>query len=185
MFGLAARWKRKAPDRLTSLARAIELLGERDQNLVDESARVDRLRARGAGELYLVCREFTDALNGKLSRPAVILDPAGYTEEHYRDGVRPFFQINLRGRLVQVEFEATEEMYSSEEFRKPYVLRGAVRSFNQDFLDQNNVDEKSIFYCPEKSMTAESGRWHFLDTRTYRTGELTGEFFITELQQLL
>jgi hypothetical protein len=170
---------------MAQLAREIELLSEHDRNLVEENARVERLRARGAAELYGVCRAFADSLNHKLSRPAVVLDPVAYTGDHYRDGVRPFFQINLRGRLVQVEFEATEELYGSEEFRKPHVLRGAVRSFNQDFLDHNNVDEKSIFYCADRKRAAESGQWHFFDSRTYRTGELTEDFFIGELRQLL
>lgn len=181
MFGLAARWKRNRPDRLTELARAIESLGERDRSLVDETAHVDRLRIKGATELYSICRAFIDALNSRLSRPSVILDPPDYSADHYNEGVPGLFQINLRGRLLQLKFEATEELYSRDDFRRPYVLYGAVRSFNQDLLDHGTVDEKAIFYCPE----GEDGRWYYFDARTYRTGELTQEFFITELQHLL
>ena len=181
MFGLAARWKRKRPDRLTRLARAIDLLGERDRNLVDESARVDRLRVQGATELHSICRAFIDALNGRLSKPSVILDPADYCAERYNEGAPGLFQINLRGRLLQIRFEATEDLYSREDFRRPYVLYGAVRSFNQDFLDHNIVDEKAIFYCFE----GERGRWYYFDTRTYRTGQLTQDFLVAELEQLL
>ena len=181
MFGSAARWKRTRPDRLTRLARAIDLLGERDQNLVDESARVDRLRIRGATELHAICRAFTEALNGRLSKPSVMLDPADYSAQRYSDTAPGLFQINLRGRLLQIRFQATEEPYSREDFRRPYVLHGAVRSFNQDFLDHNTVDEKAIFYCTEE----EDGRWYYFDTRTYRTGQLTQDFLVAELEQLL
>lgn len=157
------------------------MLGERDQNLMDESTRVDRHRIAGAVELHGLCREFTEALNAKLSSPAVVLDPPEYGAEQYNDGVPGLFQINLRGRLLQLEFEATEELYSKEEFRRPYVLFGTVRSFNQDFLVHNTVGEKSIFYCPEGA----GGRWYFFENRTYDTGEVNTDFFIGELQELL
>ncbi len=178
---MAERWKKNRTDRLTKLARAIELLGERDQNLLSESSRVDRLRIEGAVALHALCREFTEALNGKLTSPAVVLDPADYRAEHFNDGVPGLFQINLRGRLLQLEFEATEELYSKEEFRRPYVLFGTVRSFNQDFLTHNTVGEKSIFYCPEGA----GGKWYFFENRTYGSGEVNTDFFIGELQELL
>ena len=65
MFGLAAKWKRKRPDALTRLAQAIEILGDHDRNLVDESSRVDQLRIRGAAELHAICRSFIGALKVK------------------------------------------------------------------------------------------------------------------------
>jgi len=181
LFGLAAKWKRNRPDRLTQLAEEIERLGDLDQNLVDESSRVDRLRALGAAGLHAICKGFTDALNAKLSRPAVILDPSEFSPDRFSDAAPSLFQINLRGRLLQIEFEATEELQSREDFRRPYILFGAVRSFNQEFLDHNTVDEKSLYFCPE----GDSGTWFFFDTRTYRTGELTQEFLVSELRQLL
>jgi hypothetical protein len=178
---LAAKWKRNRPDRLDRLAQAIELLGDHDRNLVDESARAGRLRIRGATELHAICQAFIGALNEKLSKPAVLLDPSEYSEDRYRDGAPCLFQINLRGRLLQLEFEATGELYSREDFRRPYVLSGAVRSFNQELLDHNTIGEKAIFYCPEK----EDGYWYYFDSRTYRTGRLTQDFLIAELQKLL
>ncbi|MDQ1470087.1 MAG: hypothetical protein QOJ99_1567 [Bryobacterales bacterium] len=60
---------------MAQLALAIEALGEEEKRLVDESARVEQLRLSGAQELHTICRGFIDALNLKLSRPALMLDP--------------------------------------------------------------------------------------------------------------
>jgi hypothetical protein len=181
LFGLAARWKRNRPDRLGRLARAIEALGEEDRKLADESSRAEQLRVRGAVELYAICSGFIEALNRRLSKPALILDPVDYSAASYKDGVPGLFQINLRGRLLQLTFSATEQHLSREEFRRPYVLIGSIRSFNQDFLDHNTVDEKAIFYCPE----GEHGRWHYLDNRTCAAGLLSQDVLVTALKQLL
>jgi hypothetical protein len=181
LFGLAAKWKKSRPDRLGQLARAIEAISEQDRRQVDESVRVERLRVCGAEELHAICRGFAQALNERLPRPALLLDPGEFSADHYASGAPGLFQLNLRGRLLQIEFQPTEELSSSEDFRRPYVLYGTVRSFNQDFLDRHTVDERAIFYCLEGS----HGRWHYFDSRTYRTGPLTQEFFASELERLL
>jgi hypothetical protein len=178
---LDAKWKRKPPDRLSRLAKAIEAIGERDRMQVGESTRVDRLRAQGAVDLHEICRKFVDNINAKLSEPAVLLDPPVFSPEHYSDSGANLFQISLRGRLLQLEFEATEELYSRDDFRQPYVLRGAVRSFNQDLLDQHGVDEQMIFYCPQNGNAA----WYFLDGRTYRSGRVSEDYLISEMERLL
>jgi hypothetical protein len=180
LFGLAARWKRSRPDRLTRLARAIEEIGERDRKQIEESAHVELLRARGAAELHGICRAFVDKVNGRLSEQAIMLDPPSFSEEHFDDG-HNLFQINLRGRLLQIEFEATDELYESDDFKLPYVLRGSVRSFNQDLLQHNTVDEQLIFYCK----TADGAEWHHFDERTYRTGRLGEHYLISEMERVL
>jgi hypothetical protein len=181
LFGLAAKWKRRRPDRLNRLAEAIEAIGERDRKLIEESTEVDHLRSRGAVDLYTMCRFFVDGVNARLSAPAILLDPASFGERNYNDGGPNLFQINLRGRLLQIEFEATGELYEADDFRRPYVLRGSVRSFNQDLLDHNGVDEQMIFYCPDNN----AARWYFFDGRTYRTGLLTEDYLVSEMERLL
>jgi hypothetical protein len=166
---------------LTRLARAIEEIGDRDRRLVDESTHVDRLRQKGAVDLYAICRLFVDKVNDKLSEPAILLDPPSWSEGNYNDGGSNLFQINLRGRLLQIEFTATEELYARDDFRRPYVLRGAVRSFNQDFLDHNSVDEQMIFYCPHDGGAV----WYFFDGRTYRTGRVAEDYLVSEMERLL
>jgi hypothetical protein len=178
---LAAKWRRHRPDRLSRLAEAIEAIGDRDRQLIEESTHVDRMRSRGAVDLYAICRVFVDKVNGHLTEPAVLLDPPDFVERNYNDGGANLFQINLRGRLLQLEFTATDDLYEADDFRRPYVLRGSVRSFNQDLLDHNGVDEQMIFYCPD----ADSARWYFFDGRTYRTGLLSEDYLAAGMERLL
>lgn len=180
MFGLAAKWKRKRPDRLTRLAREIDAIAERDRKLIEESAHVDQLRSRGAADLHAICRVFVDKVNGRLSDGAIMLDPPSFAEGNFDDG-HNLFQINLRGRLLQIEFAATSELYENDDFKRPYVLRGTVRSFNQDLLEHNTVDEQMIFYCPGAAGAA----WYFFDERTYRTGRVGEDYLISEMERLL
>jgi hypothetical protein len=181
LFGLVVKWRRHSQDRLSRLARAIEGVAEHDQLLIDESAQVDTLRGDGAACLYRTCREFVDQLNAKLSKPVVVLDPPSWNADTFDECGANLLQISLRGRLLQLEFAATDEPYSTEEFRHRYVLRGSVRSFNQNFLEMDKVDEQMIFYCPRDSGAA----WHFFDPRTYRTGLLSVDYLASELERLL
>ena len=180
MFGLAAKWKRNRPDRLTRLAKEIEAVAERDRKLIEESAHVELLRARGAVDLHGICRAFVDKLNDKLSDQAILLDPPSFGEGDFDDD-KNLFQINLRGRLLQIEFGATDELYETDDFKLPYVLRGGVRSFNQDLLQHNTVDEQMIFYCPH----GDGAVWHYFDERTYRTGRVAEDYLITEMARVL
>jgi hypothetical protein len=82
---------------------------------------------------------------------------------------------------LQIEFEATEELTSSEDFRIPYALHGAVRGFNQELLEQNVVREQLLFYTVEKTGTM----WRFFDARTYRTGPFDQDYLIGLMEQLL
>lgn len=142
---------------------------------------MERLREEGGAALYRICRDFVDELNSRLSQPALVLDPPDWNPENFDEDGANLYQISLRGRLLQIEFSATDEPYSTEEFRRRYVLRGGVRSFNQKFLDRDTVDEQMIFYCPHESGAA----WHFFDARTYRTGLVTADYLATEMERLL
>jgi hypothetical protein len=163
------------------LALAIEAIAGEDQRLVDESANVDKLRDEGAAALYRICREFVDDLNSRLSKPVLRLDPPEWSADKYVDVGSNLLQISLRGRLLQLEYSATEEPYSTEDFRHRYVLEGGVRSFNQNFLERDTVDEQQIFFCPHASGAA----WHFFDSRTYRTGLVTADYLAAELERLM
>jgi hypothetical protein len=181
LFGLAGKFRKSRPDRLTRLAAAIEALGDRDQKLIDESGNVERLRAQGGVELHALCRHFVDGVNARLSQPSVLLSPPSFSEDSFHDSGSNLFQINLRGRLLQLEFKATDELYGRDDFKLPYILRGAVRSFNQEFLERNSMDEQMIFYCPSGAAAV----WYFYDGRTYRTGRLSEDFLALELERLL
>lgn len=178
---MGEKFRKSRPDRLSRLAAAIEAIGDRDQELIEQGRRVDRMRLDGAVELYGICRRFVDGLNARLSQPAVLLSPVSYSAQSFDENGSNLFQINLRGRLLQIEFSATDELYENDDFRLPYVLRGAVRSFSQKFLEANSIDEQMIFYCPE----GERARWHSFDGRTYRSCELNEDFLAAELEKLV
>ncbi len=178
---MGAKFRKNRPDRLTRLASAIEALGDRDQKVIDENRLVDRMRVQGAIDLYGVCREFVDTINEKLSTPTVMLSPVKYSGEGFDDTGSNLFQINLRGRLLQMEFRATDEPYERDDFRLPYILRGAVRAFSQEFLDSNSIDEQMIFYCSQ----GDAGVWHYLDGRTYRSGRVGQDYLAAEMERLL
>jgi hypothetical protein len=181
LFGSAGKWKRHSQDRLQRLAKSIEAIEERDREMVVESSLVDHLRAEGAANLYKLCREFVDDLNRRLPEPALMLDPPEWTEESFHESGPNLIQISLRGRLLQFEYESTDEPYSTEDFRHRYVLRGDVRSFNQNFLEHDTVDEQEIYYCPQD----DGAFWHFFDVRTYRTGRVSLDYLAAELERLL
>ena len=141
----------------------------------------DRIRPVGALALYLLCREFVDGVNAKLSQSAVTLDPPAWSADQFNDDGVNLIQINLRGRLLQLTFQSPDQLESTEDFSKPYVLEGAVRSFNQDLLDLNRIDEQQIYFCVKGG----EGKWYFNDRRLYRIGLLNQDFFIGELEQLL
>lgn len=167
--------------RLKRLARAIETLAEKDDTLLRRTREIEELRRRASTELHSVCSSFVNALNRLLPQPLVALDPPEFREENFHDEAANLIQINVRGRILQVEFEATPELISTEDFRVPYTLSGAVRAFNQALLDKDLIEEQLIFYTIEK----QKSMWRFFDPRTYRSGELDQEYLIGLMEQLL
>jgi hypothetical protein len=89
---------------------------------MEETAAVGRLRIQGAADLHAICRSFVNALNSKLVSSAIVLDPAEYSSRNFNDSGANIFQINLRGRLLRIDFTATEELYSTGDFRRCYTL---------------------------------------------------------------
>ena len=168
-------------DRLKKLAGRIDRLVEKDEEQLRRTREMLALRCKAAGQLHAVCAEFVRAVNALTSRAALTLDPAEYEPGSFRDHEPNLFQINARGRILQVEFQATEELTSSEDFRIPYVLHGAVRGFNQEMLEQSLIREQLLFYTLEKT----GSMWRFFDARTYRTGPFDEAYLIGLMEQLV
>jgi hypothetical protein len=108
------------------------------------------------------------------------MDPPAYDPAQFRDSGPNLFQISVRGRIVQVEFEATAEMLSTENFRVPYAIEGAVRAFNQALLEKESIEEQLIFCTVEKG----GHSWKYFDSRTYRSGPLD-EDYLAHIFELL
>ncbi len=168
-------------DRLKKLAANIDALVRKDEEHLRRTQEMLILRRKAAGQLHAVCSDFARALNELTTRTELKLDPPEYNAHSCRDGDVNLFQLNARGRILQIEFEATEELTSSEDFRIPYAMHGAVRGFNQEMLEQNLVREQLLFYTIEKT----GNMWRFFDARTYRTGPFDQEYLIGLLEQLV
>ena len=180
----AGNVKKDAPvreARLKRLAAAIESLAAKDEQVVRRAQEISALRSRAAAELHRVCAGFVDELNALLSSPTVTLDPPAFAESAFHEMGPNLFQINVRGRLLQIEFEATVELISTEDFRIPYTLTGAVRTFNQALLDKDLIEEQLLFYTLERRQSM----WRFFDARTYRSGEFDRDYLLTLLEQLV
>jgi hypothetical protein len=167
--------------RLKRLAESIDRLVEKDENSLGRVREVRALRRAAAAELYGICSNFVTAVNRLVSRGAVVLDPPEYDEGSFHEESANLVQMNVRGRILQVEFEATLELLSTEDFRIPYTLQGVVRAFNQELLDKDIIEEQLIFYTCERHKKM----WRFFDARTYRSGPFDEEYLIALMEQLI
>ena len=109
------------------------------------------------------------------------LDPQELAHDGFLENGSNLFQINARGRILQVEFKATAELVSTEEFRVPYTLEGTVRAFNQSLLDKDLIEEQLLFYTLEEHRKM----WRFFDARTYRTGPFDREYLISLMEEIV
>jgi hypothetical protein len=169
------------PARLLRLAKTIDALAEKDELAMRQADEIATLRCRAAAQLFEECAEFVSALNQVLARPIVTLDPQALPPDAFRDGGVNLIQIHVRGRILQIEFESTPEMLSTEDFRIPYTLAGSVRAFNQAMLDQVLIEEQLIFYTVEKNLN----QWRYFDARTYRSGRLDRDYLLGIMAEIV
>ncbi|MBS1856034.1 MAG: hypothetical protein JST11_11760 [Acidobacteria bacterium] len=167
--------------RLKRLAQNIDSLLEKDEILLRRAREVDALRRAAAADLHAICGEFVGSLNRMLSHSAVELDPPHPAGDYFRDDARNLIQINVRGRILQIQFVATGELVSTEDFRVPYTLEGTIRAFNQELLDKDLIEEQLIFFTVEKDRQM----WRYFDPRTYRSGPFDLEYLIGLMEQLI
>ena len=167
--------------RLKRLASSIEALAKKDEIQLGRAREMALLRQSAAVELHNICRRFVDSVNRLLSEKMMVLDPPEFPESAFLDETANLIQINVRGRILQVAFEATPELSSTEDFRIPYTLSGTVRAFNQELLEKESIEEQLIFFTLEKKR----GMWRFFDARTYRSGPLDEEYLIGLMEQLI
>jgi hypothetical protein len=167
--------------RLKKLARSIDTLAEKDARSMRHAREVASMRKSAATELYAICAEFAAGLNRLLERSEVVLDPPDYNGESFQDQSVNLIQMNVRGRILQVQFRATSELLSTEDFRVPYTLEGTVRAFNQELLEKDLIEEQLLFFTVEK----QKRMWRFFDARTYRSGPMDQEYLIGLMEQLI
>jgi hypothetical protein len=167
--------------RIKRLAQSIDALAEKDQSFLRHAHEIAALRRTAAAGLYAICSGFVSSLNALLSRCEMVLDPPEFSPDAFKDEGANLFQINVQGRILQVEFEASPELISTEDLRIPYTLQGAVRAFNQELLDRSLIEEQLLFYTLEKDRKM----WRFFDARTYHSGPFDQEYLASLMEQLL
>lgn len=167
--------------RLKRLAERIEALVEKDAGSQRRAHEIAALRRHATAELYGICSDFVSAINNLLSKGEVVLDPPEFADGMFDEHAANMIQINVRGRILQVQFKTTPELVSTEDFRVPYTLEGVVRAFNQELLDKDIIEEQLIFYTLEK----ERKMWRFFDARTYRSGPFDQGYLISLMEQLI
>jgi hypothetical protein len=168
-------------DRLKRLAKSLDALARKDEHGIRRAREIGALRQQAALELHGICGDFVRGLNQLLSEIELELHPEQYGLDSFRDTDANLFQINARGRILQIEFEATPELVSTEDFRVPYFLAGAVRCFNQQLLEKDLIEEQLLFCTIEKSRHL----WRFFDARTYRSGPFDAEYLTGLMEQLV
>jgi hypothetical protein len=174
--------RRQSPDgRLKALARKIEAVAQKDLEQVRKAQEAVRLRGSAAAELHAFCRELVETINRLLAKPLVELSPAEYTPESFHEDGPNVFQINVSGRIVQLDFRATEAPSSTEKLATPYVLEGAVRAFNQELLDLSLVPEQQLFCCPQAGKL----NWVWFDPHSQRAWPLNQDRLISLLGRLM
>jgi hypothetical protein len=173
--------KKAGDSRLKRLAERIDALADKDAQSLQYARQMRALRRAAAADLYRLCFHFVDAVNRLMERGAVVLDPPEYADDAFQEQAANLIQINVSGRILQVEFEATAELVSTEDFRIPYTLQGFVRAFNQELLDKNLIEEQLLFYTMEKP----KAMWRFFDARTYRSGAFDQDYLIALMEDLI
>ena len=170
-----------AEERLKRLADDLDRLADKDDELVRRGQEIDLLRRSAAAQLHAVCVDFVADLNKLLKRTEVRFDPDVFAEEAYEPESTSLFQIQVRGRILQITFTATPGLASTEEFRIPYILEGSIRAFSQEMLDKELIEEQLLFYTLE----GRRNLWRYFCTRTYRSGPFDREYLTAIMEKLL
>lgn len=168
-------------DRIRKLARQIEAFAEQDRRLLEKTRQIGALRRQAACELHAICAGFVESVNRELTGARVELAPPEYTPEMFRDPGVNLIQINTHGRIVQITFEVTDELVSTEHFKTPYILEGEVRAYNQEMLDRVEIESQLLFFCLER----EPNLWRVFDRRAYRSGLFNEELLLGLMERLV
>jgi len=166
-------------DPIARLARQIDAAKKADYCVVDADC-VAALRRRGACDLHSICAQFVTSVNSKLTEASLDLSPSGYSEENFRESGVNLFRMGTEGREIQIAFEATQQLFSTEKFLTPYVLEGEVRAYNQTMLQHFAIRSLALFFCVEPDNVT----WRFSDWRTKRAGSVSPDLFVELMGRL-
>jgi hypothetical protein len=166
-------------DAIVRLARQIDAARTAERFLVN-AAEVANLRRHGASELHRICADFVSSVNKNLSHGVLDLSPATYPPEMFRESGVNLIQISSQGRQMQIAFEATSQMVSTEKFLVPYVLEGEVRTYNQRMPERFEIRSRLLFFCVEDGCAG----WRSFDWRSRHTGPVDRELLVSVMEPL-
>ena len=90
------------------------------------------------------------------------------------------FQIRSQGREMQITFQATPQLFSTEKFPIPYVLEGELRTFNQQMLERFEIRSQSLFFC----VNHDGAVWRAFDWRNPRATPVGGDLLASLMERL-
>jgi hypothetical protein len=166
-------------DAIVRLARQIDAARTSERFLVNADE-VANLRRHGARELHRICADFVASVNANLSEAVLELAPTTYSPEWFRESGINLIQISSQGRQMQIAFEATSRMVSTEKFLIPYVLEGEVRTFNQRMLERFEIRSRLVFFCVEDGTAG----WRSFDWRSRHSAPVDRELLVSLMEPL-
>ena len=166
-------------DAIARLAKQIDAARKSERFLVNADE-VATLRRQGACQLYQICAEFVRSLNSRLTDAVLDLSPPAYTAEAFRAPGVNLFQISSQGREMQITFQATAQLFSTEKFLVPYVLEGEVRTYNQKMLERFEIRNYSLFFC----LNEDAALWRFYDWRRPHTAPVDRDLLAGLMERL-
>ena len=116
----------------------------KDQHLLLTAPEALELRRQGLPSFTRYALIFA-SVNRLFSPPILELTPVGYGPEMFRESGANLIQLNAQGRIIQIAFQATREIFSREKFLIPSILEGEVRAFNQEMLERPKFAAKRCF----------------------------------------
>src|SRR5580698_5828107 len=120
-------------DAIARLAKQIDAARQSEPSSIS-AEEIAELRRQGACQLHQICAQFVSSLNSRLSGSALDLSPPTYAPEMFRESGVNLVQMGAQGREMQITFQATPQLFSTEKFPVPYILDGEVRTYNQRML---------------------------------------------------
>jgi hypothetical protein len=166
-------------DVIVRLARQIDAARKSERFLVN-AAEVAGLRRVAACRLHQICLELVSSLNRELSHSAVDLSPPSFAPDLFRESGVNIFQIGSQGRQMQITFQATAQLFSTDKFLIPYVLEGEVRTYNQRMLEHFDIRSRLLFFCLEE----DSAVWRLFDLRGPRSALVDRDLLASLMEPL-
>lgn len=173
--------KESREGRFRKLAQRIEKVRRDDEADVRQRAEIALKRKQALVILWEICRNFAGQLNRYIEQDRLDLAPPEPPCDISEDTPLQLL-LNLRGRVLLLDVRVPSNLISADNFRKPYILEGEVRFFNQKLLEEERIEEHSIFFCHEEGP---HGAWLYWNSRSYSSGRLDENYLADLLEQIL